>query len=128
MVYILKYKIPHYSPEISNADHHYRQEREEHKEHDVFHFIHALNMNGQWQFILDSKPDEVERNSPQPDYLYRAIDTNKFLALEYSWMYFSEEQHKKDVNDVLHGQFILESINATPEEFADRVKKFIIDK
>lgn len=96
-------------------------------------FVKCLERNRQTSYDFVSKPDKNNRQSPQPDYLFREHNTEKYMAVEYTTIYESEINTKTKA-------FIIENFNIrnkipiieinppTPSQLAKRLTEFFVEK
>lgn len=100
----------------------------------VKYFIKCLEHERQTGYDLVSRPDRNNRQSAQPDYLFREPATEKLIALEYTRIYKSEESTKNraffidecDKRNII--PVVVGTNPPTSKELGERLTEFFIEK
>ncbi len=98
-------------------------------------FVKCLERDRKTSYCLISKPDLINRNTPQPDYLFREAgsSTNKQIAIEYTRIFESEE-HQKRLNYIvrqyekMNRPVITWILHPEAEELGKTISQFLLKK
>ncbi len=98
-------------------------------------FIQCLENDRKTHYVLVEKPDIKNRNTPQPDYLYKETNNplNKQVVIEYTRIFESEEQVKRQSYKVKQLEKVGRPYMAwittpTPSELGNQFNALVLQK
>jgi len=96
-------------------------------------FVKCLERDRATNYQFVSKPDRDNRNTPQPDYLYRETRSDNLITIEYTRIFESEQEQKRlsyivnqlDKRNIIPMFWIT---NPTYEKLGKRLNQFFLKK
>ena len=117
---------------VSEAEDDIRIVEKKLEEYNVNYLVKCLEIHRNTCYVVEGKPDEENRQESRPDFLFKELDTDTYLAIEHTRLFASEEAREQDVYIVRknydNGIIPLPMYLPTPQELADRLTQAVNEK
>lgn len=95
---------------------------------DVEYLVRCLSQMRNTQYSMVGRPDTLQRNLPQPDYLVKDREGN-LVAIEHARFFESQEGRQRLAHKMRRFNVLIGLINPpTPEDLGRRLAEFFDDK